>query len=318
MKSKRKILFTILIILLSASIVSLFTVFTNKTKTYVNLIQGFTFKSPNINEVDTITAAAYLIFPRSKTKEDLRKTKDEATFYAENGITFLPLRHIPGDEKSFDQFIKEEFIPKALANKYAEEIRFTTDQNYKAYRFNIKNGVSHVVINSPIAYWISANPQALDKIDIINTFKIQPNANSSETARIAAIVDTFIERLNAAQSKETEYSKVLELSTNEYKKNFSKEKLEIFKHIFLRSYTTVDILSDSRHALINGVFEDEENNKYTRIQAELTRTLPWGDNWKISSFKMYADAFGLPGTKLKTLPVNNKKATEQQPQGGAL
>lgn len=274
--------------------------------TYYNLLNEIKFNLPNEYRIEDVTYPYGLALYKSLSDE-FKRTKTESDFLKDGGIYIKAVRQIPGTKETFEVFMKQDFEAKLkqLGKTFTSEM-FVTDQGYDAFKTVVTSPGKevHVVVNTPIAFWLEAESNTLDFQKVYQAFKQFKPEEAIEVKKAASIQESFIQDLQEENYEQAESKMSVTL-----KNKFSVEKLQTtfspIKERFNRQLRVFSIQTDGQSAVIRSTLEDLKSNQYAFLNTNLIQEL---NSWKIDRFVLNEDSPGLPyETAIKNVKKEIKK-----------
>lgn len=274
--------------------------------TYYNLINEIKFDLPNEYKPEDVTYP-YGVALYKSLSDEFKKTKTESDFLKGDGIYIKTVRQIPGTKETFEVFMKQDFEAKLkqLGKTFTSEM-FVTDQGYDAFK-TVVTGPSdevHVVVNTPIAFWLEAEGDTPDFQKVYQTFKQFKSDEAIEVKKAVSIQEAFIQDLQGENYEQAESKMSVTL-----KNKFPTEKLQTAfssnKDRLNRQLRVFSIQTDGQEAVVRSTLEDLKGNKYAFLNTNLIQEL---NSWKIDQFILNEDSPGLPyETAIKNVKKEIKK-----------
>lgn len=267
--------------------------------TYVNLLQEIQFQMPKDWIVeDIITPKSIILYPNKETIKTAQKSEED--FYNAGNIQIKMLREIPGKDQVFDYFIEKEFEPILTKNKmeWTKE-KFVSDNGYNSSKFKITKPFEflYIIIDSPVAYWVSVKEENQEVKNIVDSFKPAEDQNKTEAKKSSFALEEFIKRM-----KEGDVDELYKIATPEFGQKYSKETLqkatEGVKNSLERPFVLVSSRFNNDTAYARGVLENNEKNnpQYALVTAELKKV---GNDYKINAIQIDKDREGTPSQQSK-------------------
>lgn len=310
----KKVILTIILIVSIAAVTVFY--FLNKSKTensstnkmtYVNLLQEIQFQAPEdwILE-DILNPRNIVLYPNKEAVEAAAKSEEE--FYNSGNIHIKMLREIPGKDIVFDIFIEKEF-EKALSDEKLEwsKEKFVTEIGYNAYRFQISKPFEYIyiVIDSPVAYWVSAKSETEEVKAVVNTLGPDEDQNEADAKRPSVKLESFLQKM-----EDVDIDGLYGLSTEEFSQKYSKSDFEQaiqgVEEQLGRLFIVVSCRFDSERAYVRAVLENQDENdlKYAAVTAELKKV---GEEYKMNAIQIDKDREGLASQQTKPLTGDKAK-----------
>lgn len=271
----------------------------NDKMIYVNLLQETQFQvSKNWILEDIVVAKNIILYP---DKEAMKMAQvSEENFYNTGNIQVKMLREIPGKEQVFDYFVENEF-EKILSSEKKEwtKEKFITETGYNGYRFKITKPFEYlyIIIDSPVAYWVSAKNETDEVKKIANSLKPIEEANKTEAKKSSFVLDEFIKKM-----KNGSFDELFNLSTDDFKQKYSEEALagaiKNVKDSLNRTFVIVSVRFNEDTTYTRGVLENQDKNnpQYGLVTAELKKV---GNEYKINAIQIDKDRKGTPSQQAK-------------------
>ncbi len=263
---------------------------------YLSVLYNVQFDVPADYTVEDIARTdAILLYPVSNDALTTDQTEEE--FLKSGGIFVRSLREIPGTRQIFELFQTNEFEKKLseLDKEFRSE-RAVTEQGFDAFKVLVTAPSSevHVVIDSPIAYWLMAGADTPNVRTIYNSLTTVKPDETAEIKRPVADFENFLTDIRNAKIDDAYAALTTKLQSTLTQEAFGKQ-VKPFGARLDRSMQLISVRSDGTTAFLRYTLEDTEANVYSFLGAELNLVK---NNWEIQSFVIDKDRPGNPSEEI--------------------
>lgn len=251
--------------------------------TYYNFIYEVKFELPGNYQPEEITYHSGIALYENLSGD----------FLQNGGIYIKPMRQIPGTKEVFEIFRKQDFEPKLkqLGKTFTSET-FVTDQGYDGFKTTVTGPTTevHVVVNTPIAFWLVANNDTAEFQRVYQTIKkFNPN-EVVEVRKAVSVQETFINDLQQGNYAQAQ-GKMSETLRGKFPADLLQTTFSPAKERLNRQLRVFSVRTNGNQAVIRSTLEDISKNQYAFINTNLIQS---ANNWQIDQFVFNNDVPGQP------------------------
>lgn len=260
--------------------------------TYYNMLSEVQFELPNDYKPEDVTYPAGVALYENLSDE-FKRTKSETDFLKSGGIYVKIARQIPGTKEMFEAFMKQDFEIKLkqLGKTFTSEM-FVTDQGYDAFRTTVTNPGSevHVVVNTPIAFWLTAQSDTPAFKRVYQSFKPFKADEVVDERQAVSVFESFITNL-----KDQDYAaagnKMSLTLRNEFPADLLRSTFNSAQPRLNRPLHVFSLQTNGDKVAIRSTLEDAAKGQFAFMDARLVKT---AGEWQMDRFSFDADTAGLP------------------------